>query len=187
MPPVLVLPPAPPVPPVLVFPPAPPAPPVLGPPPDPPPPLVFPQVPTVDPGATKHSVPVQQSPLIVHEPPGGAHVPPVMQRSAPEASGTQGTSSQQSAAEAQLSPPTRQLLPSPLQRGTPSWSVSQMPPLAPSPPQQSARAEEMLHAYSFRWQTLPCGLHAPPSLGPLMGVRQIPMLLPAAIWQVTLP
>ncbi len=60
-------------------------------------------------------------------------------------SGTQGIWLQQSMADAQMAPPAKQVVPSPLQRGTPSMSSWQTPEL-PTPSQQSLRADEMLHA-----------------------------------------
>jgi hypothetical protein len=77
--------------------------------------VVLPQVPTVEPGGTIHSVPRQQSPLIVHEPPAGSQVV-AAQRSTPEESGTHGMTVpgalQQSKESAQVSPVFRHV-PSP--------------------------------------------------------------------------
>jgi len=53
----------------------------------------------------------------------------------PVASGTQGRLSQQSSAEAHVSPDLRHVVPRPLQRGTPSGS-SWHTPLLPTPAQQ---------------------------------------------------
>jgi hypothetical protein len=69
---------------------------------------------------------------------------PEPQCKAPSLSGTHGKLLQQSSVDAQLSPGSRQVSPKPLQRGIPSGSSWQTPPFAPRPPQQSARAEEML-------------------------------------------
>jgi hypothetical protein len=70
--------------------------------------VVVPQMPWVDPGARMHSLPGQQSPLMVHVPPTGTHFGPpsggCMQRNTPCWSGTQGRLLQQSIAEAQVSP-----------------------------------------------------------------------------------
>jgi hypothetical protein len=74
---------APPLPPELVPAPELVPPPLPGLPPEPLPPPVLPHVPTIVPGPSKHSVPVQQSPLIVQDPPAFEQVEPVMQRSAP--------------------------------------------------------------------------------------------------------
>ena len=85
----------------------PPAPPVPG---DPPVPggVVVPQTPCVDPGARMHSLPGQQSALMVQAPPTGTQFGPPsrggMQRSTPLWSGMQGRLLQQSMAEAQVSP-----------------------------------------------------------------------------------
>ena len=57
-------------------------------------------------------------------------------------SGTQGISLQQSMADEQITPPAKHVVPSPLQRGTPSMSIWHTPEL-PTPAQQSLRAEEM--------------------------------------------
>jgi hypothetical protein len=95
-----------------------------------------------------HIAPTQQSALMVHDPLTGTQVGPAseltMQRRTPTESGTQGVPLQQSAAEAQVSPAWRQGPPA-LQRGTPSASSWQAPEL-PTAPQQSSRADEMLHA-----------------------------------------
>jgi hypothetical protein len=94
----------------------PPAPPVPG---DPPVPggVVVPQIPWVDPGARMHSLPGQQSPLMVQVPPTGTQFGPPSfggrQRSTPFWSGTQGRLLQQSIDEAQVSPACRHWSPSP--------------------------------------------------------------------------
>jgi hypothetical protein len=59
----------------------------------------------------------------------------------PVPSGTQGAPSQQSAADAHVSPPGRHVVPRPLQRGTPSASSWHTPEL-PTPAQQLFRADE---------------------------------------------
>ena len=103
------------------------------------------QVPTVEPGSRWHRPPGQQSPLMVQLPPLGTHAPSSRQRRVPLSSGTQGTLSQQSAAEAQISP--RGLhSPTPRQRGTPSASSLHISDLGVSGPQQSERADELLHS-----------------------------------------
>lgn len=79
------------------------------------------QVPRVEPNSVTHSDPRQQSPEIVQEPPAATQLE-LPQRSVPSMSGTHGRSSQQSSAEAQVSPAFRQLSPRPLQRGTPKRS-----------------------------------------------------------------
>src|SRR5688572_13802403 len=94
-------PPLPPLPPV----PAPPMPPV--PPVPPEPPL---HVPMVEPGGRMQMLPGQQSPLMLHEPARGTHGP-LPQRRTPMLSGTQGVRLQQSAADAHVSPDTRQSSP----------------------------------------------------------------------------
>ena len=141
LPPVLVpeLPPLPPVPELPLEPPLP-VPPV----PPPPPPGSPPHVPTVEPGARRQMLPGQQSALMVQEFPDFWQTPEP-QRKTPSMSGTQGVLLQQSSVEAQVSPGSRQVSPKPLQRGMPSGSSWQTPLLAPSPPQQSARADEMSH------------------------------------------
>jgi hypothetical protein len=110
----------------------------------------MPQVPTVEPGARMQVEPEQQSALMVHEEPLITQFGPSSgmsaQRRTPSSSGTHGTSSQQSSLDAHCSPASMQLSPSPLQRGTPRASSWQTPPFAPKPPQQFARAEEMLQA-----------------------------------------
>jgi len=58
-------------------------------------------------------------------------------------SGTQGIWLQQSMADEQMAPPAKHVVPSPLQRGTPSMSSWQTPEL-PTPAQQSLRADETL-------------------------------------------
>jgi hypothetical protein len=78
-------------------------------------------VPRTEPSSVTHSEPRQQSPETVHEPPAETQLE-AAQRSMPSASGTHGKSSQQSSAEAQVSPALRQLSPRPLQRGTPKRS-----------------------------------------------------------------
>jgi hypothetical protein len=103
------------------------------------------QTPIVEPDGRMQIAPGQQSPLMVHEPSRGTQSGPP-QRRTPCASGTQGAMSQQSACEAHVSPIGRQSSPMPLQRGTPSASSWQPSRLAPSAPQQLARALEMLHA-----------------------------------------
>jgi hypothetical protein len=92
-----------------------------------------------------HEVPGQQSPLMVHEPPGATQLA-AAQRRAPAASRTQGTLSQQSDEEAHSCPAAMHVVPRPLQRGTPKVSRRHSPDLAPRPPQQLAEADEMLHA-----------------------------------------
>jgi hypothetical protein len=112
-----------------VLPPLPPAPPLPPVPPDPPEPPVGGSfglhVPLVEPIGRTHVAPGQQSALIVHAPALGTQVVSSggsKQRSAPFASGTHGKSSQQSSADAQVSPLARHSSPRPLQRGTPSPS-----------------------------------------------------------------
>jgi hypothetical protein len=82
---------------------------------------------------------------MVQAPAAGTQVEPpsvtVMHRSVPCASGTHGTSLQQSSAEAQVSPACRQVSPRPLNRGTPSGSSWQTPEL-PTPAQQLLRDED---------------------------------------------
>lgn len=92
----------------------PPAPPV--PPPLPPAPLPALQVPLIEPGVTAQRMPVQQSAVVVQEPPPITQAEP--QRKWPVASGTQGASLQQSCAEAQA-PPAVTHAAIALQRGTP--------------------------------------------------------------------
>jgi hypothetical protein len=87
--------------------------------------------------------PTQQSPVTVHDPPLETQLEGE-QRRTPALSATQGRSSQQSSADAQVSPPARQESPRPLQRGTPSLSSWHTPEF-PGAAQQSLRAEEMLH------------------------------------------
>jgi hypothetical protein len=102
------------------------------------------QEPTVDPVGMTHMDPTQQSPLIVHPPPEETQLVEE-HRSCPFASGTHGTPLQQSSADAHVSPALRQVVPRPLQRGTPSASSWHTPEL-PTPAQQSLRADEMLQA-----------------------------------------
>jgi hypothetical protein len=90
--------------------------------------------------------PGQQSPLYVQPPPastqvtvGGAHL------KTPLSSGTQGTGSQQSAAEAQVSPVIRHVL-RPLQRGMPKPSSSQTPCFLLMSPQQLFETDDTLQA-----------------------------------------
>ncbi len=155
------VPPLPPVLPPVPLPLVPPEPPVLVPPlpllplepplpvpPVPPPPVSPPQVPTVEPGARRQMLPGQQSALMVQEAPDFSQTLEP-QRKTPSLSGTQGVLLQQSSVEAQVSPGLRQVSPRPLQRGMPSGSSWQTPPLAPRPPQQSARADEMLQLYAW--------------------------------------
>ncbi|HYQ43909.1 MAG TPA: hypothetical protein VER11_18135 [Polyangiaceae bacterium] len=102
------------VPPVAVDPPrlpVPPAPPELA----PPVPLLggVLQTPEIEPGARRQLLPGQQSPSIVQLLPEGTQfgpLPTFEQINLPDASGVQGTSSQQSAADAQLWPAVRQAL-----------------------------------------------------------------------------
>jgi len=67
--------------------------------------------PEIEPGARRQLPPGQQSPSIVQLLPAGTHfgpVPTFEQVNLPEASGVHGTLLQQSAADAQLSPASRQ-------------------------------------------------------------------------------
>ena len=87
-------------------------------------------VPLVEPTGRTQVVPRQQSALIVQFLPDSTQTmtPPsgtLRQRRKPSSPSTQGTSWQQSDAEAHVSPPSRQLSPSPSQRGTPKGSSLQ--------------------------------------------------------------
>lgn len=99
------------------------------------------QVPCKDPGLVTQLDPRQQSPVIVQPPPAATQLD-APQCSAPPASATHGRSSQQSSADAHVSPAARHLSPSPLQRGTPSRSSWHTPEF-PGAAQQSLRADEM--------------------------------------------
>jgi hypothetical protein len=82
--------------------------------------------------------------VIVQLPPAAAQLS-ALQRSTPWLSAVHGLLSQQSSADAQVSPAARQVLPRPLQRGTPnrsSWHTPELPGAA----QQSLREDEMLQA-----------------------------------------
>lgn len=105
------------------------------------------QVPLVEPSSVTHIEPRQQSPEIVQEPPDSTQPSSVIvaQRRTPLESATHGRLLQQSAADAQVSPALRQVVPKPLQRGTPRRSSWQTPEL-PGAAQQSLRAEETLQA-----------------------------------------
>jgi hypothetical protein len=94
------------------------------------------------------TLPAQQSAVTVQLPlegtqTGGPPSGPIMQRSCPVLSGTQGTPLQQSPVKAHVSPPGRQV--DALQRGTPrgsSWQASELP----TAPQQLLGAEDTTHA-----------------------------------------
>jgi hypothetical protein len=102
------------------------------------------QVPVTEPSVVTQLEPRQQSPVIVQLPPAATQLS-AAQRSTPLSSAVHGLLSQQSSADAQVSPAARQVLPRPLQRGTPnrsSWHTPELPGAA----QQSLREDEMLQA-----------------------------------------
>jgi hypothetical protein len=106
-----------------------------------------PHVPLVEPERTTQLKPLQQSAVTVHGPVLGLHVPPsdgAPHLRAPLGSGKHGAPLQQSPLNAHVSPMFRHLPPK--QRGTPTASRMHSPPIAPRAVQQSARAEESLHA-----------------------------------------
>ena len=106
--------------------------------------VVVAQVPTVEPVGRLQIPPGQQSPLMVQPPPVGMQATEA-QCKAPVLSGTQGALLQQSAAAAHTSsalwqsPPARQ-------RGTPKLSSLHISDFGRSGPQQSERADELVHA-----------------------------------------
>jgi len=120
---------------------------------------MLPHTPWVVPMGWMHSEPLQQSPVIEHGPPTGTQYGPTppsvdggeKQCKTPLLSGTQGALLQQSTADEQVCPPCRQVVPRPLQRGTPSVSSWQTP-LLPGAAQQSLRAEsdEVLQPYGLK-------------------------------------
>jgi len=95
------------------------------------------QLPRIEPAATTHRVPVQQSAVVVQSPPPVTQVEP--HRRWPVASGTQGASLQQSCAEAHAPPGATQAAIE-LQRGTPVPSSLQQS-LPEVQAQQSFRVE----------------------------------------------
>ncbi len=131
--------------------------------------LQGPQIPLVEPMATMHDSPAQQSALMVQPPHAGTHAPPVRQTNGPPASpgfGTQGSPPQQSALEEHACPAPTQL--TPVQRGTPMRSVLHVSIVSQLPAQQS---HEELHVIVESLQTSPFGLHP-------VGLRHTPSVPP---------
>jgi hypothetical protein len=145
------------------------------------------QVPLSEPAGTRHRSPVQQSPLVVHSPPEGAHMD--AQCSAPAESGTQGKPPQQSPANEQLPPAATHATPASfvwvrLQRGMPVLSGWQQV-LLEMQAQQSLRTlvvPPWQTAVLVKWQMSPAGPHAflqvagPPGQV-LSGAEQVPIFV----------
>jgi hypothetical protein len=133
-----------------------------------------PHTPLVDPGATEHDVPGQQSALVVHEPQAATHCCPAHTKGAPVpvVFGTQGRPPQQLALDAHAWPaPTH----APVQRGTPTLSCLHVSSVSQLPLQQS---HDELHDIVLSLQTSPSGLQP-------IGLRHTPTDPPALLSQVT--
>ena len=102
----------------------------------------LPHTPLVDPCATMHGRPAQQSAATVHAPLALLHA--VWHASLPSAPGTQWPPLQQSSSKAHEAPSLTHA-PMAWQRGMPSLSSWHAPEL-PGAPQQSLRADEIAHA-----------------------------------------
>lgn len=144
------------------------------------PPVEPPQVPEVEPGATVHGRPEQQSAVVVHAPPEGMHFAALHTKGGePDGLGTHGRL-QQSALDAHALPvnvagSAVQSTSAARQRGMPRLSCLQVFFWSTLPAQQFAFA---LQDSDWRRQMAPAGLH-------LLPLSQRPIVAPAALEQVT--
>ncbi len=140
------------------------------------------QAPWIDPGGTMQLSPMQQSALVVQNPPCGTHIDP--QCSAPVASGTHGSPLQQSPLNEQL-PPAGTHAPTRLQRGMPTLSGWQQL-FVEMQAQQSSRTLVVPPAHTgvgLRWHTSPAGSQVllqpgvPGGQLVLLGLLQVPIFV----------
>ena len=140
--------------------------------------------PASEPGGTSHSMPVQQSALVVHKPPFGTQEVPHTNWPV-TGSGTQGNPSQHWAENEQL-PPGGMQVSCALQRGIPTVSSWQHPlSLTQSQQLLFTLVRSPPHAgVGLKWQILPSGMHVflqvaiPSGQLPALGLPQVPIREP---------